>query len=204
MSKASPGPGLSWSRLLPIAALSLALILSPRVGQAAEHIVRIVSDYDNLRMMFVPKYLNIQPGDQVTWINEANEEHNVITFPDGYPDGAEAFQSPIMTQADERFTHRFEVSGTYQYHCIPHLPMGMNGLIVVGRASAHDEFHKPSIAEIESYRDLMMKWFDEDDVEMLEREERTQARSGNLLAAIIGHENADRPQDPSFMIPASR
>ncbi len=144
-------------------------------ARAADHIVKIVSDYENLRMVFEPKYLKIEPGDQVVWVNEANEEHNVMTFPDGFPEGASAFQSPIMTKAGERFSHRFEVAGTYEYHCLPHLPMGMHGLIVVGQPSEHDEFHKPTTAEIEAYRKLMLEWFDEDDTEMLEREDRAAA-----------------------------
>lgn len=147
-------------------------ITSSMPGMAADHIVKIVSDYENLRMVFEPKYLNIEPGDQVTWVNQADEEHNVMTFPDGFPEGASAFQSQIMTKAGESFSHRFEVSGTYEYHCLPHLPMGMHGLIIVGQPSEHDEFHKPTTAEIESYRKLMLEWFDEDDTEMLEREER--------------------------------
>ena len=161
---------------VPVPLLSAVLIGLAAFGShtvwAEEHIVQVVSDYDNLRMVFEPKYLRIEPGDRVTWINQANEEHNVMTFPDGFPKGASAFQSQIMTKAGERFTHRFEVSGTYEYHCLPHLPMGMHGLIVVGRPSEHEEFHKPSVAEIEAYRKLMLEWFDEDDAEMLELEDR--------------------------------
>ena len=156
--------------------LTLGLsITKPSTAWAAEHVVRIVSDYDNLRMVFEPKYLKIEPGDQVTWINQADEEHNVMTFPDGFPKGASAFQSPIMTKAGERFSHRFDRPGTYEYHCLPHLPMGMHGLIIVGRPSEHEEFHQPSVSEIEAYRSLMLEWFDEEDTEMLEREDRTRA-----------------------------
>ena len=152
-----------------------AMVALPSVGIAADHVVRIVSDYENLRMVFEPKYLKIEPGDQVTWVNQADEEHNVMTFPDGYPKGATAFQSPIMTKAGEQFSHRFEVSGTYEYHCLPHLPMGMRGLIIVGQASEQGDFHKPSAAEIGAYRDLMLEWFDEDDTEILDLEDRASA-----------------------------
>jgi len=156
----------------PCAVLLVTMALGfSQTASGAEHKVRIVSDYKNLRMMFVPKYLEIEPGDRVTWINEADEEHNVISFPDGYPRGAKAFQSPTLTRAGERFSHQFKVPGTYEYQCIPHLPMGMHGLIIVGRASTHDEFHEPSAAEIAAYRNLMLEWFDSDDVEILENEE---------------------------------
>lgn len=147
----------------------LPLTASPR---AAEHIVRIVSDYENLRMIFEPKILIIQPGDTVSWVNEADEEHNVISYPDGYPRGAIPIQSPILTKAGERFSHMFSETGTYEYHCIPHLPMGMHGVIIVGQPSKNDEFHEPSTQEIRNYRDLIREWFDEEDLEILEREER--------------------------------
>lgn len=150
----------------------------PQAANGAEHFVRIVSDYENLRMTFEPKSLEIEPGDRVIWINGADEEHNVITFPDGYPRGANAFQSPTMTRAGESFSHRFEVAGTYEYHCVPHLPMGMQGVVIVGRASADDEFHEPSEAEVTAYQNLMLEWFDGDDVEILKREGR--ARPANL------------------------
>lgn len=158
---------LLWATIIAAAA-----IISPSVASAAEHVVRIVSDYENLRMVFKPKYIEIEPGDRVTWINEANEEHNVITFPDGFPRGANAFQSPIMTKAGEQWSHDFEVTGTYEYHCLPHLPMGMHGMIVVGRLSRNDEFHQPSQEEVKAYRSLMTEWFDEDDIETIEREDR--------------------------------
>lgn len=158
--------------LLSIVAIGSALCLLPRIGIAAEHIVRIVSDYDNLRMTFEPKTLTIAAGDRVTWVNEADEEHNVITFPDGFPQGAEAFQSQIMTTAGEQWSYDFAVVGTYEYHCLPHLPMGMHGMIVVDRPSRNEEFHSPSPSEIKAYRELMLEWFDDDDVGTIEREDR--------------------------------
>ena len=97
-----------------------------------------------------------------------------MTFPDGFPSGAKGFQSPVMTEAGERFSHRFDVPGTYEYHCLPHLPMGMHGLIVVGQPSKQGEFHKPTVAELQAYRNQMLEWFDEDDTEGLEREDRAE------------------------------
>ena len=38
------------------------LIALPNVGVAAEHAVQIVSDYENLRMVFEPKFLEIETG----------------------------------------------------------------------------------------------------------------------------------------------
>ncbi len=172
---------LSWMGQLGI---GLFVLLWPIVTNAEEHIVRIVSDYDNLRMVFDPKHLQIEPGDRVTWINEADEEHNVISFPDGFPKGAIAFQSQIMTRAGEQWSYQFEVPGTYEYHCIPHLPMGMHGMIVVGRLSTNDEFHVPSRKEITAYRTLMMEWLDEEDLDLLDRENRAGTGDLDFIGAI--------------------
>lgn len=162
--------------------LGAVILLKAQVISAEEHIVRIVSDYETLRMQFEPRHLRIQRGDTVTWINEANEEHNVITYPDGFPKGAKPLQSQIMTAADERWSYQFEVTGTYEYHCIPHLPMGMRGTVIVDRASRIEEIHEPMPAEIEAYRDLLLKWFDEDDFEDLEHEDRASAIDFNVAA----------------------
>lgn len=181
---------LSWMGRLSV---GLFILLWPIVTNAEEHIVRIVSDYDNLRMVFDPKHLQIEPGDRVTWINEADEEHNVITFPDGFPKGAVAFQSQIMTRAGEQWSYRFEVPGTYEYHCIPHLPMGMHGMIIVDRLSTNDEFHVPSREEITAYRALMMEWLDEEDLDLLDRENRASTGDLDITGAIRRTSKAVQP-----------
>lgn len=131
---------------------------------AAEHVVRIVSDYKNVRMIFEPRHLRIQPGDTVTWVNEVAEEHNVITYPDGYPKGAIAMRSPIMENAEEAWSYTFKVEGTYEYHCMPHLPMGMRGIVEVGRPSGNDEINIPTADETLAYRELLLTWFDDDEI----------------------------------------
>jgi len=178
---------------------SLCLLVSATVisisasSKAAEHIVNIVSDYENLRMVFEPKKLKIKPGDTVTWINEANEEHNVVSYPDGYPRGGHPLQSHTLTHSGERFSQQFNVPGTYEYHCIPHLPMGMHGVVIVGRPSDSDEFNKPSLKEMNTYRNLIQEWFDEEDIETLEREERANAAEVDVANAIC---RASRPWKP--------
>lgn len=131
--------------------------------QAAEHVVTIVTDYDNLRFAFEPQTIVIAKGDTVVWRNDVNEEHNVITYPGGFPKGAEGFQSPFLYEAGETYSHTFEVAGTYQYHCLPHLLMGMRAEIVVEERTAIDGFHEPSRDQVLAYRTQLLEWFDEDD-----------------------------------------
>jgi len=159
-----------------------------KATSAEEHVVRIVSDYDNLRMTFDPKHLVIKLGDTVTWTNEANEEHNVISYPDGFPKGARPLRSQVMTTEGERWSYKFDIAGTYEYHCIPHLPMGMRGSIIVDRPSLNEEIHVPDLKEIREYRALLLKWFDEDDFEELENEDRADIAESfiaNLLPNIL-------------------
>lgn len=150
---------------LAMAALAVAMPLAATSCEASaeEHIVRVVSDYKNLRMYFQPKSITIEPGDTVTWHNEVKEDHNVLTFPDGYPQGADGFKSPDLKERGQRWSHTFTVIGTYEYHCLPHLPMGMRGVVIVGRPSRADEFHRPSRDEVAAYRDRLLEYFDEDE-----------------------------------------
>ena len=159
--------------LIPLAVLAW----SDGVSQAAgshDYVVNVMSDEAAGRMYFEPKMLVINPGDTVTWVNRGDEEHDIITFPDGYPEGAEAFQSPLFKHAGEQWSHVFTTVGTYEYHCLPHLPMGMHGMIIVGRPSEQTEFHVPSAAEVAAYRDQMLEWFD-DVVAFEPREQRDKA-----------------------------
>lgn len=150
-------------RHLIATAIVLASGLAAPALAGQTHRVEIVSDYDNLRFQFEPRSIRIQPGDTVVWVNAIAEEHNVMVYPGGFPQGASAFQSPYLTEAGEEFAVTFDIEGTYQYHCMPHLLMGMRGEIIVGRHSELSEFHQPTRAEIMTYRSQLLEWFDEDD-----------------------------------------
>jgi pseudoazurin len=162
-------------------AIGLALLASlamsdvrSRAAGSGNHVINVISDEAGGRMYFDPKVLYVHPGDTVTWINRGDEEHDIITFPDGYPEGTDAFQSPLFKHAGEQWSHVFSKEGTYEYHCLPHLPMGMHGMVIVGRPSEQSEFHVPSAAEVAGYRDQMLEWFD-DEVAFEPREQRDQA-----------------------------
>jgi pseudoazurin len=142
-------------------ALALGLLCGPALAE--DFIVHIVSDYESMRFAFEPHSIIVQPGDSVTWINDADEEHNLISYPGGYPEGAAAFQSPYLKHKGDSFTQEFTQAGSYQYHCMPHLMMGMTGEVVVGQASAASEFHVPNRSEILAYHQKLLQWFDDDE-----------------------------------------
>lgn len=143
----------------------LALFIMPQMSLAKDHIVYIVSDYDQMRMVFEPKILKINLGDKVTWINEADEIHNMMTYPDGYPAGGQGFTSPYLEKKNDQWSHIFnQAQGVYEYHCIPHIMMGMRGKILVGDHHKNTKMNQPNAQEIKVYRDEILKFFDEEDL----------------------------------------
>ncbi|MFT7570778.1 MAG: plastocyanin [Paracoccaceae bacterium] len=158
--------------LIGSAAVLLALSQATRAEGPKHHVVEIVSDYDNLRMAFRPKRIVVQPGDTVTWANLVAEEHNVVSYPDGYPQGAKPLLSPYLKKKGEKWSHTFSVKGTYEYHCIPHLPMGMHGKVVVTRPSESAEFHEPNAAQMKEYAARLREYFDEEDFKYRARGQR--------------------------------
>ena len=145
-----------------VLALLVALYALP-ASAGQRHIVEIVSDYENLQFYFKPRVLTIQPGDTVIFVNQSDEDHNIISYPNGYPMGATPMNSPIMSSAGETFEHTFPTAGTYHYHCTPHLLMGMRAEIIVGRQSLAEEINRPTLSEVRQYTAHLLEWFDEDD-----------------------------------------
>jgi len=150
-------------------ALASCAYVMPFSGQAfaADHIVHVASDYEDMQMKFVPFEIKVKPGDTVTWINDVAETHSIITYPDGYPEGAKGFTSPTLEKAGEKWSHIFNNEGTYEYHCVPHIMMGMRGSVVVGKASDKTKSHKPTAKESKAYRDLLLQYFDEDSIKQM-------------------------------------
>ena len=170
-------PLTSRGRSVAVLLAAAGLLVRPGISALAadgpkEHIVEIVSDYDNMRMAFRPKMLHIEPGDTVTWVNLVAEDHNVVSYPDGYPKGAGPLSSPYLKHAGEKWSHKFAVGGTYEYHCIPHLPMGMHGTVIVAHPSKAEEFHVPSASEMLAYSKRLREFFDEAEFKYKTRNER--------------------------------
>ncbi|MBL4788857.1 MAG: cupredoxin domain-containing protein [Kordiimonadaceae bacterium] len=145
-------------------AVCCCFLLVSTVVKAEEHIVQVITDNENGQVVFSPKTLTIKAGDTVKWINQADDQHNVITYPDGYPVGGVGFSSPFLETKGQSWSFTFTKSGTYQYHCIPHIFMGMRGVIIVDTPSLKTGFHKPSPAQIVSYRDKLLAFYDDEEI----------------------------------------
>ncbi len=98
---------------------------------------------------FDPIGLHVEPGDTVEFVNESGAHSATAYHPDNddhdlrIPDGAEPWDSGILSQEDEMFEYTFEVEGTYDYYCIPHEQLGMIARIVCGEPGGPGENDTP-------------------------------------------------------------
>ena len=109
-------------------------------GQQVPNSVAMVTE--GSEYYFNPIGLFVEPGETITWVNEAGShsttaytQDNPQSEVDRIPDDAEGWNSGILSEEGAEFTHTFEVQGTYDYYCIPHKTLGMVGRLVVGEPS---------------------------------------------------------------------
>jgi plastocyanin len=71
---------------------------------------------------FEPSVIRVEPGTTVTWTNQGENAHTVVSLAsDEYEEG-ELFNSG-MIQPGQTFTHTFQEAGEYQYYCDLHPQM---------------------------------------------------------------------------------
>lgn len=106
------------------------------------HEVKMIGDASGYK--FVPAALTIKAGDGVKWTMVSGGPHNVA-FQDVPADAKDQLKanmldqssgelsSKMMMQPNESMTMSFASvkPGKYDYHCTPHLAMGMKGSITV-------------------------------------------------------------------------
>lgn len=83
---------------------------------------------DGSLMVFEPAYIKIAPGDTVKFL-ATQKGHNAESVAGMAPAGARPFKGKI----NEEIVVRFPKEGLYGYKCLPHMGMGMVGLIQVGK-----------------------------------------------------------------------
>jgi len=117
---------LAFRILQAVVILSLALVgvtLRPRPVEAAQERNRtyVVTIHN---FMFTPMELTIPAGAQVTWINQDDVPHTVVSVD-------HKFKSTAL-DTDEKFLFTFSEPGTYEYFCSVH--PRMTGKITVTKA----------------------------------------------------------------------
>ncbi len=95
--------------------ISAAFALSADTRKQEPTIVKI----DNFS--FSPSKLTIAAGTTVTWLNDDDVPHNVVST-------AKSFKSGILDTGD-RFSRKFATPGTYNYYCSIH--PHMTGQVIV-------------------------------------------------------------------------
>lgn len=122
---------------LPAVCVAGALLLSTSAGAAEFEVKMLNKGSDNQPMVFEPAFLRIQPGDTVKFVS-VDKGHNAETIPGMIPDGAEFFKSALS----QDISVTFKTAGIYGYRCMPHVGMGMVGLIAVGDGNQNLEAAK--------------------------------------------------------------
>lgn len=87
---------------------------------------------------FDPATVTIAKGGTVTWTNSSGMMHSVTDDPAKasnkadaqLPPGAQSWDSGML-QANQSYSHTFDVAGTYKYFCAPHESLGMVGTVIV-------------------------------------------------------------------------
>ncbi len=107
------------------ATAALMLLVAP--AMAEEFKIEMLNKGDAGLMVFQPQALRIAPGDTVTFV-PTDKTHNAETVKELVPEGAQTFKGKV----NEQISTTFAVPGAYVIKCLPHMPMGMVALVVVG------------------------------------------------------------------------
>lgn len=109
----------------------------------AVHEVRMVMEGTAAR--FEPARLTIRPGDRVRFVTVSGAPHNVAFDPArlpaaaraplsaGMPDQMQPLAGPLVLEAGGSYTMSFAgvPAGDYAFYCMPHVTMGMTGVVTV-------------------------------------------------------------------------
>jgi len=122
--------------------LTLILPLAAPV-EAKEHVVKMLNKGEAGVMVFEPALVKAAVGDTVKFV-PTNPSHNAESIPTMLPAGATPFKGKI----NQEVSVTFDKPGVYGIKCLPHLAMGMVGLVQVGNAS-------PNLADAKAAADKL-------------------------------------------------
>jgi len=115
---------------------------APITGKTVE--VKMVGDDKGYR--FEPNNITIKPGDGIKFVMVTGGPHNVAFDPATIPAAAKTtlaanmgpnqiaeLSGPLLSNPNEAYTVSFAnvPPGKYDFHCTPHMAMGMKGTITV-------------------------------------------------------------------------
>ncbi|PWE18071.1 pseudoazurin [Marinicauda salina] len=120
------------NKQLLLAATLIAAVIPANAAFAEDHEVRMLNrGADGEMMVFEPAYLEVEPGDTVTFL-ATDPSHNAEIIAGMLPEGAEPFRGRI----NQEITVTLTEDGVYGVKCLPHYGLGMVALIKVGDGEA--------------------------------------------------------------------
>ncbi len=112
-------------------AVALAAAATAVPAAAKEHQVKMLNKgADGQLMVFEPAFIKVAPGDTVKFL-ATQKGHNAESVAGMAPAGGTTFKGKI----NEEIVVRFNKEGVYGYKCLPHVGMGMVGVVQVGKAT---------------------------------------------------------------------
>lgn len=114
----------------------VAATLAAGPNTAHDYTVKIVSS-DKVNYHCEPNQITVRSGDTITWVNTQDMAANVAATiaAKRIPKGGEAFISGELKDNGDRWSYRFQQSGTYVYNCSSD-PNATPGVVTVDRSSA--------------------------------------------------------------------
>ena len=114
-----------------LSAAAIAVLVLPLSVSRVNHAKPVSDDHmasaDKLQVKidnfsFEPATLTVTPGTTVTWVNQDDVPHNVVSSE------GKTLKSPVL-DTDQKFSYTFDKPGTYPYYCGIH--PRMTGKVVV-------------------------------------------------------------------------
>ena len=113
--------------------LTAVLLAGTSLTFAAEHTVKLSTSGAGGQMMVMePGFIKIEKGDIINFV-PSDASHNAQSV--STPGKAKAFTTPMGKATKITFNEE----GVYIYKCLPHLTLGMVGVIQVGKSVNLDE-----------------------------------------------------------------
>lgn len=111
-----------------VAVALAAVLMGGTAAGAAEFTVNMVNkDVEGHVMQFEPAFLKVMPGDVVHFV-AVDKGHDTEAIALAVPEGAELWKGKLSQDVTVTLT----VEGLYVFKCLPHVGLGMVGLIEVG------------------------------------------------------------------------
>ena len=106
----------------------LLIVVFPTLSIGKIHKIEMLNSDDGQSMVFKPRFLKIDPGDQIIFIptDQGHNSQSVFT-----PEQATSWKGELSKET--KITLKKE--GLYLYECVNHSIMAMAGIIQVGKPS---------------------------------------------------------------------